>query len=163
MSFVNLLSNDRWTDADITRRTEAMVHSVVPAIEENVLMRKSMAAAQGQWTLTADEMALIGAYSQACMTAHQAGIDARADWAKLEAVLALESSIERLTLPMVTEPLTVIVDEVEVPNPAIEIDAQERAAAQITVDNASNETLALFTLRHPPEPEPLPEPTPEPV
>ena len=48
MSFVNLFSNDIWSDADITRRTEAMVHSVTPAFEETILTRKVMAASMGQ-------------------------------------------------------------------------------------------------------------------
>ena len=159
MSFVNLLSNDRWTDADITRRTEAMVHSVVPQIEENILNRKLAAAGMGQWTLTDDEMATLAAYSQACMAAHQAGIDARSDAAKLDAVLAYESALARLELPVIDD-LPDVTDQegVTSPNPGLAVDIAEREAAQFVVDDVTDETLLLWNLRHPvvEEPEVLP-------
>lgn len=161
MSFVNLLANDIWSDADITRRTEAMVHSVTPAFEETILTRKVMAASMGQWTMTETDQAELAAYTQACTDAHAAGLAARADMALLQSVLDYETAVERLTCDPVTEPLTVeeIIDgsAYEVPNPAIAQDAAERTEAQAAVSGAAQDALTLYALRHPPEPTPEPE------
>lgn len=119
-----------------------------------------MAASMGQWTMTETDQAELAAYTQACTEAHAAGLAARADMALLQLVLVHEAAVERLTCDQVTEPLTVeeIIDgsSYEVPNPAISQDAAERADVQAVIDTATPGVLALYALRH------LPEPTPEP-
>lgn len=147
MSFVDLMGNVIWSDADITARTEAMVHQVVPAIEENILNRKVTAAALGQWALTADEQALLAAYTQACLAAHAEGIAARADMALLTEAMAVEGAQTRLERPVVAPVAT---DGGE-PLNAEEVaqDAAERAAAQALIDAAAPEVLDLVARRTP--------------
>ena len=110
--------------------------------------------------MTETDQAELAAYTQACTEAHAAGLAARADMTLLQSVLDYESAVERLTCDPVTDPLTVeeIIDgsAYEVPNPAIAQDAVERSDAQAVIDTATPEVLALYDLRH------LPEPTPEP-
>jgi len=152
MSFVNLLANDVWTDADITRRTEAMVHSVTPVSEEVILTRKVMAAGMGQWTLTDAEQAELATYAQACNAAHQAGLEARADMALLQSVLDYEAALLRIEWPDIDE---VDSEGVVVNQDAIDADIAERETAVSIINAASPATLDLYDLRHPaPESDP---------
>jgi hypothetical protein len=114
--------------------------------------------------MTPEERAEVGRYQQVCEAARQAGIAARADAALLHATLDYEVAVRRLAQLPITEPATVTITDTdgtatEVPNPAIAVDATERATAQAILDAASPETLALVALRNPPvivEPEVLP-------
>lgn len=164
MSFVNLLDNVVWTDFDITNRTEAMVHSVVSRVEENILNRKVTGAQLGLWTLTNEEKALLQTYNDICLVAHSEGESARSDMLKLQLCLNYESALvrlskltvieidlneresaesnkliaeERLSLPEVLEP-EFVTDEngVEIPNPAIEQDKLERNQAENVLSTA---------------------------
>ena len=151
---INLLANDVWSERDIVSHTEALVHQVTPVLEEMVLNRKVTAAAMGQWTLTAEEQAELSAYSEACLAAHQVGIQMRADMALLNEVLAYEAAMARLALPEVTEPLTIKVTGMDgnvttVPNPALAEDAEQRLLALAVVNGAEPEVLELYDLRHP--------------
>ncbi len=157
MSFVNTLSNDVWTDADITRRTEAMVHSITPREEEVILTRKVMAVSMGQWTLTETEQAELAAYQAACFESHQAGLDARADMALLQATLGYEAAPARLLIPEVE---AITVEGVITNASEIEADIAQRAAAQAVIDSATPEVLALYALRNP-VPEPVIEDEPQ--
>lgn len=162
MSCIDLLGNVVWQDADITYYTEGMIHSKVSVIEETILNRKLTAATIGEWTLTDDEQAQIGAYKQVCLEAHAEGVAARADMAQLNLCLDYEAALARLSVPPVTEPETITVVDLdgnatEVPNPAIAADTAERAEAQAVVDNVQESTLELYALRHPAPPEPAPE------
>ncbi len=153
---INLLSNDIWSERDIVSHTEALVHQVTPVADEMVLNRKLTAASMGQWTLTAEEQAELAAYSEACLAAHQVGIQMRADMALLNEVLAYEAAMARLALPPVTEPLTITVTDQdgvasEVPNPAIAQDAEARMLAQMAIDTEDQDVLTLYALRHPAE------------
>ena len=78
---------------------------------------------------------------------------ARADMALLNDVLAYEAALDRLTCAPITEPATIMEGEIEVPNPWIAHDAQERAEAQALIDASTQETLDLYALRHPAPPE----------
>jgi len=154
MSFVNLLESTVYTEADIINRTEAMVHSVTPVQAEIILNRKLTGQIAGQYTMTLDEQAELAAYIAACNAARQAGVEARADMARLNAVLAHEAALQRLALPLVTEPATATVYDGQgnasvVANPAIAADAQERLEAQALIDAATPDTLDLYALRHP--------------
>lgn len=141
MSFVDLLSSDVWSEADIVRRTEALVRSEFSRDAETILVRKVQGVALGV-PLSAEDEAEVAAFRAVLLAAQAAGVEARADMVRLQAVLDHEAALGRLVLP------------------AIEGDAEdavERGAAQALVDGASAETLALYALRHP-EPEPEGEP-----
>lgn len=153
MSFVNLLSNDVWSDADIINRTEAMIASEFPKARIDILTRKVQGQAMG-YVLTAQEQADLQTYQTVCYLAGTEADAARADAALLTAVMGYERGLERLARPAVTGPATISVTDragviSEVPNPDIEQDIAERAAAQAVVDAATPEVLALYALRHP--------------
>lgn len=163
MNLINLLGNTVWTDREITEHTEALVHQVTPVMEEMVLNRKLTAAAMGQWVMTEQEQAELAAYSQACLAAHQVGIEMRRDnWALIN-VLKYEAARDRLDQPVCDEdPMITVTNEdgstSEVLNPVVQQDETERAYAQDVCENVTEDTFELYDLRHPPEPDPLPEP-----
>lgn len=141
-SFVDLMANDVWSDADITNRTEAMLRSQFSLVDEQVLNRKVSGAALGVYTLTPEDRAEIQAFAAATLAAQQAGIQARADMALLHQALALEAAHRRLAQPVVEDD---------------QADAAERAEAQAVVDAATPEATALYYRRNPPPPPPPPE------
>lgn len=162
-SFVNLLGNDVWSEADIVRRTEAELHGVVSKDAELILSRKMIGFSLGRVIPTAQEQAELLVYEMASYQAQQSGIAARADMALLQSALDYEQAQARLLLPAVTMPAMItIINEldahVEIINPAIAADEAERAAAQAVLDAATSETLALVLLRNPP---PAPDATAE--
>lgn len=162
MSFVDLLGRDVWTEADIVARTEALLHSEVSRQEELILSRKMIAFSMGRLVPNAEEGELLGRYELAAYLAQQEGIAARADMALLQGALDVEVAQSRLARDV--EPATVLIDDIETPNPDAEQDASERAAAQATIDAGGADVLALVELRRPPPaPEPIPEPEQEPV
>lgn len=55
MSFIDLKSNDVWSDADILRRTESMIRSEFSLEEETILNRKALGSALGTYQLTEEE------------------------------------------------------------------------------------------------------------
>lgn len=161
MSFIDLMANDRWSDQDITNRTEAMLRSQFSAQAEAILNRKVSGAILGQYALTDEEQAEMAAFAAATMAARQEGAAARADMALLEEVFTLEAAQARLAQPAV-EPALSEGEEPQVTNQdAVDQDGAERAAAQTVVDAASVDAKNLALLRAPiPEPEPTQEPTP---
>lgn len=154
MSFVNLLGNDVWTEADIVHKTEAELHSTVSKEDELILSRKMTGFSLGRVIPTTQEQVDLMRYEMAAYAAQQSGIAARADMALLQSAMGVEAARHRLAQPAVTEPaMTMVLDEadayVEIANPAIATDAAERAEAQAELDNALPETLALVALRNP--------------
>lgn len=145
MSFVNLMSNDRWSDSDITRRSEAMVRSVISADRETILNRKLQGQALGQYELTPDDLVELQLFNQTVFAAQAAGQAARADRDVLNAALDAEPSYQRLQQPALKP------DE-----EGYEQDVAEREAAQVIIDGASQEVLDLLDLRNP-QLEPVPD------
>lgn len=144
MSFINLMANDIWSDADITRRTEAMIRSEFSLDAETILNRKVLGISLGTYTPTAQDQADIARYDQVAKAAQAEGVAARADMALLIQVFPLEdaqrrldqtslqTAWDRLQQPEV-EPVT---DEEtgEVTNQTeVDQDKAERAAAQSVV------------------------------
>lgn len=129
MSFIDMMANDVWSDADITNRTEAMVRAVVPVAEELVLNRKIQGAALGQYTLTPEDEAQMALLAQAGYAAQQEGIAARADMALLLRVLAVEAAIQVLADPEASE--------------------EDIAFAQERVDAADEEVMSWVDARRP--------------
>ena len=149
MSIVNLLKNDIWSEADIINAGRAAIYSQISFDRQQELQTIMLGHIAGMRTATMEEMAEIAqvqAVTQAQVIANAA---ARADMALLNDVLAYEAALERLTCAPITEPATIMEGEVEVPNPWIAHDAQERAEAQALIDASTQETLDLYALRHP--------------
>lgn len=140
-SFINLMASDIWSEADIVRRTEAMIYSQFSKEQEAILNRKATGAALGQYTLTPEEAADLARYAQVTEDARQAGNAARADMALLLQVFDVEAALRRLALPEV--------EPVEGNEAEVEQDQAERQAAQDTIDNASTEVMALVEQRNP--------------
>lgn len=147
MSFINLFSNEIWSDQDITNRTEAMVRSVVSLQDELVLNRKIQGANLGQYTLTQDDQAQMELLAQAGFNAQQEGINARNDMKLLLKVLEYEKAKNRLSLSII-EPIldeeNNIINQEEIDN-----DTQERSSAQFVIDKSDQETVDLYNLRNP--------------
>lgn len=151
MSFIDLMSKDAWTDADITRRTEAMIHSQISEQEELILNRKVTGQALGQYTLSLEEQAQLIKYVQVTTAAKTAGESARADLVQLNKIFEVEPSWQRLQRSVV-EP---VLDELGAVINQEEIDADllERSTAQAIVSLADATTLEWIGLRNPPIPE----------
>ena len=92
MSFVDLMANDVWSDADITRRTESMIRAEFSAEAETILNRKVSGMVLGIYAPTEAEMIEMGRYQMAVEAARIAGVEARADMVLLSAVMALEEA-----------------------------------------------------------------------
>lgn len=145
MSFVNLMASDLWTEADIVRRTEAMIASEFSPEAEAILNRKSTGQALGMYVLSPEEQAELARYSEVAEAARLEGVAARADMALLVRTLPVEEAFLRLERPEV-EP--VLDDDGAITNQAeIDADQAERAEAQTVIDAADAEVLALIVLR----------------
>lgn len=143
-SFINLLANDIWSEADIIRRTEAMIRSEFSLDAETILNRKVLGISLGTYTPSAEDQAEIARYDQVAKAAQAEGIAARADMALLLRVfpvddaqrrldrMALAAAWDRLQEPEV-EPVideeTGLVTNAE----AVDADKAERQSAQAVV------------------------------
>lgn len=147
-SFVNLLSRDRWTQADISNRVMQVIRASFSPDDELKAARLAR-----KTDPTAEDVAYIAAVDAAITSAIKQGRAARTDMALLHAALDYEAAQARLALPVVTGPALIVVEQtgmaVEVPNPALQQDADERDAAQAVLDGAAPETLELVALRTP--------------
>jgi len=146
MSFINLMANDIWPDADITRRTEAMVRTEFSLEAETILNRKVAGISLGQYTPTDADLDEMARFKVVVDDAQAAGVAARADMALLLDTMAYETAMKRLAQPLPPEDAT---DEEKAQ------DAAERAAAQSVVDAASQQVIDLYELRNPPVIEPV--------
>ena len=153
MSFIDLLSNDVWTDIDITNRTEAMIRSEFPIQAEMILNRKVVGQIGGMYQLTDSEKEELARYQLAVENARQEGIAARYDNELLKSILVLDDNIRRLNQPTV-EP---ILDESgNVTNQEeIDLDSAEKQAALAVVESATDEQRYWMDQRHPPIEMPL--------
>ena len=133
-SFINLLADDVWSEADIVNRTEAMIASEFPVNAVAILNRKVTASAIGQYSLSAADQAEVAHYAAVSNAAAASGNAARADMIKLQAALDYERAQARLAHAVV---------------PGDTVDIAERAAAQAVISAASADTLALVALRNP--------------
>jgi hypothetical protein len=130
-SFINLMVNDVWSDADITNRTEAMVRQHISVVEETILNRDITGTAFGV-PLSEERMAQVMHLKDILEEARQMGINARSDMALLNRVFVLEAAQIRLA----RDP---IADDSQ--------DIQERAEAQTTLDGVTETELNLLSQR----------------
>lgn len=135
-SFINLLANDIWPDADITRRTEAMVRTEFSAEAETILNRKVAGISLNQYTPTPEDLAEMARFKEVVDAAHDEGVAARADMALLSQTLVYEAAVRRLA----KEPIP---DDIQ--------DEAERSDAQTLIDEATQEVVDLYALRNPPQ------------
>ena len=159
MSFVDLMADHIWSEADIVGRTESILRAVTSEADQAILTRKITAGMLGLWVASEKEKTDIAIYEAACLAAYEAGAAARADMALLQSVLDHENAASRLTMgipaiaalrldqPKVTTPATVSGTaangaETTFPNPAIAIDLAERAEAQAVIDADAEERAA---------------------
>jgi hypothetical protein len=139
MSFVNMMSNDVWSDADIDSKVQAMIRS---RFTENDELKAARMARNGQ---DPEFVAAVDTWIAHCV---EEGRDASLDMGVLFQVFAVESAERRLAMPEVDPS-----DEEYYAQ-----DAEERAAAQAVIDAASPEVMGWVDARRPPAPEPEPEP-----
>lgn len=153
MSFIDLTKNHQWSEADIMAHGRAVIAAQCSLDRQQELQTIMLGHIAGLRTALPAELAEIATVQQVTEAQAVANDEARADMARLLAVMAYEAALERLTCAPITEPATIMEGEVEVPNPWIAHDAQERAEAQDLIDGASEDTLDLYALRHPAPPE----------
>lgn len=111
MSFVDLMKDDVWTEADITRRTEALVRSEFSVDQETILNRKLQGALSGQYQLSTSDQQDLARFSQVTLAAQQAGTEARASVALLNEAMEIEALwLSGETLPEMTEALSVLIE-----------------------------------------------------
>ena len=108
MSFVDLMANDFWSEADIVRRTEALIRSEFSQEAETILNRKVLGMTLGTYQASDAEQAELLRYSEVAQSAQAEGLVARGDMDLLGQVFILEQAQRRLNRPAV-----VIVEEPE--------------------------------------------------
>ena len=140
-SFVNLMANDVWSEADIKSRLHAEIRSVISEQKENEISRAIQGRLLGMHTLTPAESASIALFKQTSDKVALLGVEARSDASLLSDTMMLESARRRLAQT----------------GEDTEADAQERSAALTVVASATANALALATLRQP-EPAAVAEP-----
>jgi len=123
MSFIDLMANDDWSDADILSRTEAMIRAEFSADREFILNRKVSGSLLGQYALALDEQAELAGFAALTNAARSAGIQAKADMALLRETWAVEAA----QAAFLTDP--------------------EDSDAQAVVDAASPEAISLALQR----------------
>jgi hypothetical protein len=161
MSFVDLMADHRWSEADIVNRTEAMVREYFTVASERILNRKMLGTSMG-YVLSPEEQVELAQFQAVVLGAQAEGLQARADMALLAAALEVEAAQARLAQPAV-QPVwqpTEEGDEVLVNQQELDADTTQRLEAQAVVDAASTAALDLVQLRalNRPAPEPAPEP-----
>lgn len=144
MSFVNMMADDIWSEADIIRRTEAMIRSEFSLEVETILNRKVSGMSLGTYQPTEQDLADMARYDEVARNAQAEGIAARADMALLLRVFPLEVAQRRLDRTALSaawarlqEPeIEPVLDEEtgEVTNAeAVEADKAERERARMVV------------------------------
>ena len=155
MSIINMLKSDVWSEADIVSAGRTAINAQVSMERQQELQTIMLGHIAQMRTATAEEMAEIALVQQVTEAQVIANAAARADMALLNEVLAYEQALTRLTQPVVTEPATVDVTDMDgnvtqIANPAIAQDAEERLLAETIIGGISAEGQALFDLRNPP-------------
>lgn len=115
MSFIDMLANDIWSEADIKARLHAEIRSEISEFAETELNRALQGAALKMHTLTPSEMVVLMRFKAATDRAAALGVAARSDMALLNQVIAYEraasqAAAERNAALVLaeTEPETVI-------------------------------------------------------
>lgn len=138
MSFIDLMSNDVWTDVDIDNRVNLLIRSKVSENDELKAARLYRSGSSEPFAYYVDS------WIEWCIGQ---GRQARLDKLLLEQVLDLERAYARLDQPTVvpeTDSSGNIINQAE-----IDLDTQQRVSAQETISNSSTEAKELYLKRHP--------------
>lgn len=136
-SFVDLMADHDWSEADIKNRTEAVIASAFPPVEFSILQRKVQGQSFG-YVLTPEEQAQLARYQE---VSYQAGLmadQAREDMELLRATKQIEAVMRELA--------------------TLEPEDPRRPELQAQLDAADPRTLMLVSLRNPPAPAEEPAP-----
>lgn len=95
-SFINLMADDVWSEADIVNRTEAIIAAEFPPAQHAILQRKVQGQALGVYQLTEQEQQELGLYAMLSESAGDLADAARADMALLRDALAMEAAFREL-------------------------------------------------------------------
>ena len=132
-SFVNLMANDVWNEADIKSRLHSEIRSVISEQKENEISRAIQGRLLGMHTLTPEESASIALFKQVSDKVALLAVQARADAVLLSKAMDLELAQNRLTQPATDT----------------EEDIQERDDASSVIAAAIPSVVALAALRKP--------------
>lgn len=159
-TFIDLLGNDVWSDADITNRCRAIIESHVPIARQDELRTIMLGHIAKLRAATDAEMAEITLVKSLTEAAADLSRAARADMSLLQSALDYESAARRLAVPVFAGPKTATTTdeaggERQHDNPDYLIDQAEREAALDVVSSASQATLDLVVLRNPPQAGPI--------
>lgn len=108
MSFIDLKSNDVWSDADILRRTESMIRSEFSLEEETILNRKALGSALGTYQLTEEEQYEMVRYTAVAENARVEYQKAIHDMNVLKQVFAYEEAEKILSVMSLEDALLFI-------------------------------------------------------
>jgi len=145
-----MMDNKVFTADEINNRVVSMIRQKFSENDEFKLNRIIQGEALAKYTPTLSEQAQIDAFSTLVLSARQAGVDAAADSLLLQSVLDYEVAQVRLAkapLDPLAYPDVGGINGGKVANPALAIDADERAVAQAVVDGASVAVTDLVTAR----------------
>ena len=129
---VDLMGSEVPSDRQIAKRVVAQIRSQFSISDEQKFSRIMHGVVSGRYEASADEMADIDAYEAHVLTAKALGAQALVDRDALSAAIAYEQAQTRLAQPE---------------NPEYLADADERATAQVVVDNVTAETVTLCEQR----------------
>ena len=147
MSFVDLMKNNTWSDYDITNYTEAVIASEFSQTTQNILNRKLTGSLLGSYTLTPEDTLEVTRFKEVSYAAQLQGQQAKKDMELLAQILPVERAFQRLQQPLkepVKDELDAVTNQVEV-----DLDVEERSAAQTLLDAASAEVMDWVVKRNP--------------
>lgn len=163
MSFINLLANDVWSDADITKRTEALIRAEFSVEQEAILNRKATGAVLGQYSLSQEEHIELLRYREVSNMARAEGEAARADMGLLLSVMQLEKDTAILSTMSIQQAMSLRDSDIEEERIAAEVvlsmyggspteediaaDNLARSEAEAKLASASQEELNLLEAR----------------
>lgn len=149
-SFIDMMANDVWSQADIDNKVQAMIRS---RYSDNDELKAARLARSG------GDPAFVAALDEWIASCVAEGRQARDDMTLLLQVFDVEAAERRLALPVVEPELD---EQGNIVNmEALAQDQNERDAAEAVVDDASPEVMQWVDARRPPEP--VPEVAPEAV
>lgn len=146
MSFINMLENDLWTDAEIANKADDLIHETFPIIQETILNRKVLGSQLGEWTLTEEDLAEQDRYRKVCEDAALMSDEAKADNLLLRRILEVEPSYQLVKSPPISP---IIENDIVINQEQITQDVHNKILAQDIVDLISPEELYWIQLRNP--------------
>jgi hypothetical protein len=146
MSFINLLANDIWTEADMVRRTESMIRSEFSVEDEAILNRKAIGLALNTYQASEEELYQMQRYTAVAENARVELAAAMADMALLKKVFRLEDAKKTQALMPLDEAITFLQTE----RPEEILDEEGNVTNQAEIDsynetyNKAQQTVSLY-------------------